>query len=113
MVDFQPYKLNATVTESNNEYVLILNGSLVNSCIGVTVGPADDDAASDVSSNDLVGSEDDDAASDVSPNDLGGSEDDETASEADDSAGNWRCPAVTREGRVDAVGFPGVAPIAP
>lgn len=96
MVDFQPYKLNATVTESSNEYVLILNGSLVDSCIGVTVGPADDDAASDVSPNDLVGSEDD-----------------ETASEADDSAGNWRCPAVTREGRVDAVGFPGVAPIAP
>lgn len=96
MVDFQPYKLSAIVTESNNEYVFILNGSFLDSCIGVTVGPADDDAASD-----------------VSPKDLDGTEDDKTASEADDSAGNKRCPAVTREGRVDAVGFSGVAPIAP
>lgn len=96
MVDFQPYKLSATVTESNNEYVFILNGSFLDSCIGVTVGPADDDAASD-----------------VSPNDLDGTEDDETDSEVDDSAGSRRCPAVTREGRVDAVGFSGVAPIAP
>lgn len=96
IVDFQPHKLNATVTESNNEYVLILNGSFVDSSIGVTVGPAEDDAASD-----------------VSPNDLDGTEVDEPASEADDSVGNWRCPAVTREGRVDAVGFSGVVPIAP
>lgn len=96
MVDFEPYKLSATVTESNNEYVFILNGSFLDSCIGVTVGLADDDAACD-----------------VSPKDLDGTEDDETASEADDSAGNRRCPAVTREGRVDAVGFSGVAPIAP
>lgn len=96
MVDFQPYKLSATVTESNNEYVFILNGSFLDSCIGVTVGPADDDAASD-----------------VSPKDLDGTEDDETASEADDSAGNRRCPAVTREGRVDVVDFSGVAPIVP
>lgn len=60
-----------------------------------------------------VGPADDDAASDVSPDDLDGTEDDETASEADDSAGNRRCPAVTREGRADAVDLSGVAPIAP
>lgn len=96
MVDIQHYKLSATVTESNNEYVFTLIGPFLDSCIGVTVGPADNDAASEVSRKDLDGTEDD-----------------ETASEADDSAGNRRCPAVTREGRVDAVGFSGVAPIAP
>lgn len=96
IVDFQPYKLSTTVTESNSEYALILSGSFVDSRIGVTVGPAEDDAASD-----------------VSPNDLDGAEADETASEADDSAVNWPCPAVTREGRVGAAGFSGVVPIAP
>lgn len=96
MVDFQPYKLSATVTASNNEYVFILNGSFIDGCIGATVGPADVDAASE-----------------VRPNDLDGTEDDERASEVDDSKGNRPCPAVTREGKVDTVDFSGVAPIAP
>lgn len=86
-----PHKLSATVTASNNEYVFILNGSFLESCMGVTVGPANDDAACEVSPDDL----------------------DETASGIDDSAGNRPCPAVTREGRVDAIDFSGVAAIAP
>lgn len=96
MVEFQPYKLSAIVTASINEYVFILNGSFLDGCIVVTVGPVDNDAASE-----------------VRPNDLDDTGDDEMASEVDDSAGNRRCPAVTREGRADGVNFSGVAPIAP
>lgn len=96
LVGFQPYKLSATVTASNNEYVLILNGTFLDGCIGVIVGPADDDAASEVGSNDVDGTEDDD-----------------TVSVIEDSGGNRRCPAVTREGRVNAVDCSGAAPIAP
>ena len=86
LVRFQPYKLSATVTASNNEYVLISNGTFLDGCVGVTVGPAEDDAASELGSNDADGTEDDD-----------------TVSVIDDSGVNKRCPAVTREGRVNAV----------
>lgn len=96
VVGFQPYKLSATVTASNNEYVFILNGTFIDDCVGVTVGPADDDATLEIGSNDVDGTEGD-----------------ETVSEIDDSAGNWSCPAVTREGRVDAVDCSLAAPIAP
>lgn len=59
--------------------MLILNGTFLDGCIGVIVGPADDDAASE-----------------EGPNEVDGTEDDETASVIDDSRGNKRCPAVTR-----------------
>lgn len=64
--------------------------------MGVTVGPADNDAASE-----------------EVPNDVDGTENDETASVIDDSGGDSCCPAVTREGRVDAVDCSGAAPIVP
>lgn len=96
MVGSQPYKLSATVTASNNEYVFILNGTFLDGCMGVTVGPADEDTASE-----------------VGPNDVDDIEDVEMVREIDDSAGSKGCPAVTREGRVDAVDCSGAAPTAP